>query len=88
MLHRNFQNGGNNNGSEDQNTDGKDHGGQNKLQKLPAKETGKTREEALELLAGDFQEALKKGYSVKEIREILGSEGVTLALGKIPDLAK
>ena len=56
-----------------------------KLQKLPAKETGKTREEALEMLAGDFQEALKKGYSVKEIREILGEEGVTLALGKISE---
>ena len=37
-----------------------------KLQKLPVKETGKTREEALEMLAEDFQEALKKGYSVKE----------------------
>ena len=56
-----------------------------KLQKLPAKETGKSREEALEILAGDFQEALKKGYSVKEIREILGEEGVTLALGKISE---
>lgn len=54
-----------------------------KLQKLPAKETGKTRAEALEILAGDFQEALKKGYSVKEIREILGEEGVTLALSKM-----
>ena len=53
---------------------------QKRLQKLPARETGKTREEALEILAGDFQEALKKGYSVKEIREILGEEGVTLAL--------
>lgn len=56
-----------------------------KLQKLPAKETGKTREEALEILAGDFQEALKRGYSVKEIREILGEEGITLALGKISE---
>ena len=54
-----------------------------KLQKLPTKETGKTREEALEILEGDFQEALKKGYSVKEIREILGEEGVTLALSKV-----
>lgn len=53
-----------------------------KLQKLPAKETGKIREEALEMLAEDFQEALKKGYSVKEIREILSEEGVTLALAK------
>lgn len=58
-----------------------------KLQKLPAKETGKTREEVLEMLAGDFQEALKKGYSIKEIREILGEEGITLALGKISDKA-
>lgn len=56
---------------------------QKRLQKLPTKDTGKTREEALEILAGDFQEALKKGYSVKEIREILGEEGVTLALGKM-----
>ena len=54
-----------------------------KLQKLPVKETGKTREEALEMLAEDFKEALKKGYSVKEIREILSAEGVTLALKKI-----
>ena len=54
-----------------------------KLQKLPVKETGKTREEALEMLAEDFQEALKKGYSVKEIRETLSAEGVTLALKKI-----
>ena len=54
-----------------------------KLQKLPPKDTGKTRGEALEILAGDFQEALKKGYSLKEIREILGEEGVTLALGKM-----
>lgn len=53
-----------------------------KLQKLPKKDTGKTREETLEILAGDFQEALKKGYSLKEIREILGEEGVTLALAK------
>ena len=58
---------------------------QKRLQKLPARETGKTREEALEILAGDFQEALKKGYSVKEIREILGEEGITLALGKLSD---
>ena len=56
---------------------------QKRLQKLPTKDTGKTREDALEILAGDFQEALKKGYSVKEIREILGEEGVTLALGKM-----
>lgn len=35
------------------------------------------------MLAEDFQEALKKGYSVKEIREILSAEGVTLALKKI-----
>ena len=59
-----------------------------KLQKLPLKETGKTREEALEILAGDFQEALKKGYSLKEIREILGEEGVTLALGKVEEKAR
>ena len=58
---------------------------QKRLQKLPTRDTGKTREEALEILAGDFQEALKKGYSVKEIREILGEEGITLALGKISD---
>ena len=28
---------------------------QKRLQKLPTKDTGKTREEALEILAGDFQ---------------------------------
>ena len=59
-----------------------------KLQKLPPKDTGKTREEALEMLAGDFQEALKKGYSVKEIREILGEEGVRLALAGLAKAEK
>lgn len=56
-----------------------------KLQKLPTKETGKTREEALEMLTSNFQETLKKGYSLKEIREILAEEGVTLALSKVKE---
>ena len=51
--------------------------------KLSPNETGKTSKEALEILAVNFQEALTKGFSVKEIREILGAEGVTLALGKM-----
>jgi hypothetical protein len=54
-----------------------------RLQNLPPKDTGKTREEAMEMLAEVFQSALRKGYSLQELRGITTEEGVTLALSKI-----
>jgi hypothetical protein len=53
---------------------------QKRLRKLPKKDDGKTRAEALEMLTADLQKALAKGYSLQELREIVREEGATLAL--------
>jgi hypothetical protein len=49
-----------------------------RLRKLPPKDTGKSKEETLEMLTADFQNVLKKGYSLKEIRAFLAEDGLTL----------
>lgn len=51
-----------------------------RLQKLPIKNTAKSREEAVEVLASSFQDALEKGYTPKELRSIFAEEGVALPL--------
>lgn len=51
-----------------------------RLQKLPLKEEVRSREEAIEFLEASFQEALKKGYSLKELRALFVEEGVVLPL--------
>lgn len=58
---------------------------QKRLQKLPVKNTGKNRDEAMELLAPDFQKALEKGYTLKDLRKIVTEEGATLPLSKLTD---
>jgi hypothetical protein len=49
-----------------------------RLQKLPVKNAGKNREQAMELLAKDFQKAIKKGYTLKDIQGFLAEEGLTV----------
>ena len=56
-----------------------------RLQNLPPKDTGKTRDEAMEILAPVFQGALRKGYSLKELRGMTTEEGVTLALSALAE---
>lgn len=51
-----------------------------RLQKLPLKDDVKSREETVEILEMSFQEALKKGYSLKELRTMFAEEGVALPL--------
>lgn len=51
-----------------------------RLQKLPLKDDVKSREEAVELLETSFQDALKKGYTLKELRSLFAEEGVALPL--------
>ncbi len=46
------------------------------LRELPAKEMPKSKKDAAKLLTKEFQSALKRGYSVKEISEILQAEGI------------
>jgi hypothetical protein len=49
-----------------------------KLRKLPVKNPGKSVREAVESLARDFQNTLKKGYSLKELRGFLAEEKLTI----------
>lgn len=51
-----------------------------RLQKLPLKEDVKSRDEAVEILETSFQDALRKGYTLKELRTLFTEEGVALPL--------
>ena len=48
------------------------------LHDLPEKEDGKTRPEAAEFLESDFRKALDKGYSPKELSQLLKNEGIII----------
>lgn len=48
------------------------------LQNLPEKEDRKTRPEAAELLERDFKKAKEKGYTPKELSQILKNEGIII----------
>ena len=48
------------------------------LQNLPEKENRKTRPEAAELLERDFKKAKEKGYSPKELSQMLKNEGIII----------
>lgn len=48
------------------------------LHDLPEKEDGKTRPEAAEFLESDFRKALAKGYSPKELSQLLKNEGIII----------
>ena len=51
-----------------------------RLQKLPLKDDVKSREEAVEILEASFQDARRKGYTLKELRALFAEEGVPLPL--------
>ncbi len=53
---------------------------QKTLEALPDKKLGKTREEAAELLNANMLKALEKGYSVKELSEIMSQGNVDIPL--------
>lgn len=48
------------------------------LDDLPDKNLGKTREEAAELLNANILKALEKGYTVKELTEIMAKGNVVI----------
>lgn len=48
------------------------------LQNLPEKKDRKTRSEAAELLERDFKKAKEKGYSSKELSQMLKNEGIII----------
>lgn len=48
------------------------------LRDLPEKEDKKTRAEAAALLENDFRKAMQKGYKPREVRQLLGNEGIII----------
>ena len=52
----------------------------NELRKLPKKDTGYTREEAVAYLREEILAAARKGYSLQELRVMFREHGVNVAL--------
>lgn len=57
-----------------------------KLRNLPVKEAGKTRAEAAEILVNDISRAVRQGYTLREIRDLLADAGVSIPLTKLEAL--
>lgn len=57
-----------------------------KLRSLPVKETGKTRAQAAEILATDIRRAMRQGYTLREVRDLLADAGVPVPLTKLEAL--
>ena len=51
---------------------------QKKIQELPVKDTSKTTRDAIAVLTKDIQAALKKGYTLEDIRNILKDMGIPI----------
>lgn len=56
---------------------------QKTLDALPDKTLGRTRDEALSLLLENLKKALKKGYSLKELMEIMKQGNVSIPIDKL-----
>lgn len=51
-----------------------------KLRSLPAKTVGKTRGEVAELLGNDIRKAVRQGYTLHDIKNLLAETGVAVSL--------
>lgn len=51
-----------------------------RMQNLPLKDDMKNREETIRILYSSFNQALKKGYSLKELRALFVEEGIHIPL--------
>ncbi len=54
-----------------------------KLRSLPMKTIGKTRAEVAELLGKDIRKAVRQGYSLHDIRDLLADAGVSVPLARL-----
>lgn len=52
---------------------------QKKLDDLPDKNLGKTREEAAKMLNAQIMKALEKGYTIRELAEVMSRGNVTIS---------
>ena len=57
-----------------------------KLRSLPVKEAGKTRGEVAEFLVSDIKKAMRQGYTLRDIRDLLADAGVSVPLTKLKAL--
>lgn len=57
-----------------------------KLRSLPVKEAGKTRREVAEFLVNDIRKAMRQGYTLRDIRDLLADAGVSVPLTKLQAL--
>lgn len=57
-----------------------------KLRSLPVKEAGKTRAEVAEFLVSDIKKAMRQGYTLRDIRDLLADAGVSVPLTKLKAL--
>lgn len=54
-----------------------------KLRSLPVKEAGKTRAEVAEFLVNDIKKAMRQGYTLRDIRDLLADAGVSVPLARL-----
>lgn len=57
-----------------------------KLRNLPVKEGGKTRAEVAEFLVNDIKKAMRQGYTLRDIRDLLADAGVSVPLARLQGL--
>ena len=57
-----------------------------KLRSLAVKTVGKTRAEVVELLGNDIRQAVRKGYTLHDIRKLLSDVGISVSLARIRPL--
>ena len=57
-----------------------------KLRSLPVKEAGKTRGEVSEFLFSDIKKAMRQGYTLRDIRDLLADVGVSVPLTRLKAL--
>lgn len=57
-----------------------------KLRSLPVKDAGKTRGEVAEFLVNDIKKAMRLGYTLRDIRDLLAEAGVSVSLARLQGL--
>ena len=57
-----------------------------KLRSLPVKDAGKTRGEVAEFLVNDIKKAMRRGYTLQDIRDLLADAGVSVPLARLEGL--
>ncbi len=57
-----------------------------KLRSLPVKEAGKTHGEVAEFLVNDIKKAMRQGYTLRDIRDLLAENEVSVPLTRLKAL--